>query len=60
MKSDGKFILVDWEKIDAPFGPPLTEKISPKEAVRLLRKVGFKIIEKLDYSRYFYLLICDL
>ena len=60
LKPDGKFIIVDWEKTESPFGPPVNGRISSEEAIGLLEKVGFKSFEKLSYPRYFYLLTCHL
>lgn len=42
LKPDGTFLLIEWEEVPTEIGPPLEDKISSQEMVRLLEKNGFR------------------
>ncbi|MBT2570778.1 class I SAM-dependent methyltransferase [Planococcus sp. ISL-110] len=42
LKSGGTFLLIEWEEVPTEIGPPLEDKISSQEMVKLLEKNGFR------------------
>ena len=43
LRPGGRFISVDWEKIDMPIGPPTRHRFTPEEATALLSSAGFEV-----------------
>lgn len=41
LKSDGKLLLIEWETVETEIGPPLEDKISSLDMVKLLEQNGF-------------------
>ena len=56
IKPNGQLIDVDWKKIDAPFGPPLTIRFSEEKASSLIENAGFTILDVRDAGRYHYVI----
>lgn len=53
-KSDGKLVIIDWLKKDAPFGPPVNDKTDKKEIIQFATDAGFKLIEEFAAGPYHY------
>jgi len=57
LKKDGKFAIVDWKKINTPFGPPLEDKVNIENIKEVLKKLGFLLQEEFDAGHYHFGLI---
>lgn len=42
LKKDGKLLVVDWKKTQAPFGPPVEKRISTEELEKFASQLGLK------------------
>ena len=49
LKSDGKLAIVNIDKTDTPFGPPLEKRSSPEELIRKLSLTPFDCIKVGDH-----------
>ncbi|MDX1902769.1 MAG: methyltransferase domain-containing protein [Thermonemataceae bacterium] len=47
LKSDGELVIIDFKKGDLPQGPPNKMKLSEKQVVKELKKIGFQV-DKID------------
>ncbi len=54
LKSDGKLIVIDWEKKVEEKGPPFEERVPKEKAKEIFQQAGFKKIEtgSLNSSHY--------
>ncbi|ABB14628.1 conserved hypothetical protein [Carboxydothermus hydrogenoformans Z-2901] len=50
LKKQGKLIIIDWEKKETEFGPPVAHRVSVEEAVSYLEKAGLKLLQKMNVS----------
>ena len=50
----GKLAVVDWEKVEMKYGPPVDHRICSEEVNRLLNESGFDVIKELDFKGIFY------
>ncbi|TSC95452.1 MAG: type 11 methyltransferase [Parcubacteria group bacterium Athens1014_10] len=41
-KDNGKLAIIDWKKINSPFGPPVGIRISPEEIENFAQQLGLK------------------
>lgn len=56
MQGFGTFGIIEFKKdVNAPFGPPLTVKLSPGAAERMVIPAGFRLKNTYDLGTYFYL-----
>lgn len=46
LKAGGKFISIDFHKLETPFGPPEQYRLSENEIIHLCESAGFKKIKK--------------
>jgi ubiquinone/menaquinone biosynthesis C-methylase UbiE len=56
LKADGQVAVVDFRKEDTGFGPPVSHRISKKEAIFLFKKNGLTALESHDF-KFHYMLI---
>jgi len=56
IKKEGKLILIDWKE-EAPFGPPVSDRVSPKEIKDIAQKLGLKLEKEFDAGNYHFGLI---
>lgn len=54
LKSGGRFSMIEWEKKQGSYGPPLEDRISYEEAADLLTQKGYSDISKHIISENFY------
>ncbi len=54
MKNDGRMIIVDWEKTEAPYGPEIGQKISKDRMMFFVEDAGYNISSTLRGGKYFY------
>ncbi len=54
LRSDGYFLIIDWEKRKMEMGPPVDERISIDEMIELCSAAGFKAIESISISTNHY------
>lgn len=53
LKSGGTLLVVEWEEVPTPIGPPLEDKISSQEMAKLLEQSGFQTeVIHLNESHY--------
>jgi len=53
LKSGGTLLVVEWEAVPTPIGPPLEDKISSQEMAKLLEQGGFQTeVIHLNESHY--------
>ncbi len=54
LKNDGRLVILDWEKIEAPSGPELAQKISKDRMTFFIEDAGYRITNSLRTNRYIY------
>lgn len=54
MKNEGRLFLIDWEKVDAPAGPDISQKISKDRMSFFVEDAGYIVQNTLRGGRYFY------
>lgn len=54
LKEDGIFIIIDWERTEAPSGPDINQKISSDRMKFCIEEAGCTIIKTLDINPYVY------
>jgi hypothetical protein len=54
LKIGGKLAIVEWEKTETGFGPPVDHRIGREEVKQLLNGGGLEILMELDFSGIFY------
>ncbi len=60
LKESGKLLVVDWEKVETPFGPPIEVRLSEDEIIKICEKTRFKLEKKLEAGLYHYALLFSL
>jgi len=48
--------VIDWKKVETPFGPPLDDRIPEKDVISMLEKEGLRV-EEIDAYRYHYFIV---
>jgi ubiquinone/menaquinone biosynthesis C-methylase UbiE len=51
-KAGGKVLMIDWLKIEAPFGPPMADRPSPEDLKRYAKDAGLSLIEEFSAGPY--------
>lgn len=54
IKENGKIAIVEWQKIQTGFGPPVEHRIGKEEAQNLLKDLGFNNITCMDIGEHHY------
>jgi ubiquinone/menaquinone biosynthesis C-methylase UbiE len=57
VKNGGKLVIVDWEKIAAPFGPPTKDRIDKEETKKQVEGLGLKFEEEFKAGPYHFGLV---
>lgn len=57
LKKDGKLLVVEWENIATPLGPPAEERVKSESLVSAAPKLGLKLEEEFEAGQYHYGLI---
>lgn len=55
----GRLLLLEWEKIQTPAGPPVRDRLTPEEAMGWLTGAGLQIVRRLHPNAYHYGLIAQ-
>lgn len=50
LKEDGYLLIIDWEKRETEFGPPIHERISSNEMVALCDKAGLNLVDNIQIN----------
>ncbi len=50
LKNNGEIWVVEWQKVETPMGPPLSERRSLEEWVEMLEQAGIGVIETRVFS----------
>lgn len=58
-KQGGKIILIDWQLVPSPAGPPLEKRIPKEKALNLLIQMGFRHLSDLNTYPYHYFLVFE-
>lgn len=58
LKAGGVLVILDWNKIEEDFGPPIHKRIDMKEVKKYVLEAGFYIKEETYVGRSFYILSC--
>jgi ubiquinone/menaquinone biosynthesis C-methylase UbiE len=59
LKTKGRVAVIEWEKLPSKFGPPLQERISQEEALRLFEEAGFSRRKEFYAGEYHYGLLFE-
>jgi ubiquinone/menaquinone biosynthesis C-methylase UbiE len=54
LKSGGQLMVIDWLKVDAPFGPPMADRIDQAAVKQQAMAVGFSLAEEFTAGPYHY------
>ncbi len=57
VKSSGRIVVLEWEKVDTPFGPPLDERVSKDEMKEMIQQAGLEIESEFTAGSYHYGLV---
>lgn len=57
LKSGGEVIMIDFQKKDLPFGPPLEMKIAREDLIKQMESSGFRLLKEYRFLPYQYFLI---
>jgi len=55
----GKIAVVEWQKINSDFGPPIDHRLDKMDLIKVLDTVGFSNITTIDIGANFYGLIAE-
>lgn len=51
---EGKIAIVEWEKINSEFGPPIDHRLDKMDLIEILDTLGFSNISTIDIGENFY------
>lgn len=54
IKKDGKILIIEWENIASPFGPPIEERVKAEALKTAAPKLGLKLEEEFEAGQYHY------
>lgn len=57
LKKKGKLLITDWKKTQAPFGPPVQNRVSPEQIKTVAQGFNLKLERELEAGPYHYALI---
>jgi ubiquinone/menaquinone biosynthesis C-methylase UbiE len=57
LKPEGKVVMVEWQKMKIPFGPPVGQRLAKDDAVRLAQSAGLQQISEFTPGHYHYGLV---
>lgn len=53
-KSKGKIAIIDWQKVNSEYGPPIEHRLDKSQLIKLLEVLGFYNIVDIDINENFY------
>jgi ubiquinone/menaquinone biosynthesis C-methylase UbiE len=56
---DGKIAILEWEKINSDFGPPIDHRLDKLDLAKMLDKLEFSTISTIDIGENFYGIIAQ-
>ncbi len=56
LRDDGVLGVVDWKKMETPFGPPFSVRLKEEESIRIIEESGFRVVEVVNSYPYHYLI----
>lgn len=59
LQSDGRLVVIDWEKKQTEAGPPVDHRLDKQEAKEILRACGFEIRRELEIGDIYYGLVAE-
>lgn len=59
LKQRGKLVIVEWRKINIPFGPPVEERVKKDLLIQGAGKLGLKFVDEFIAGQYHYGLIFE-
>lgn len=59
LKKNGKLLVIDWQRVSAPFGPPVADRPKPEEVKKLAAEAGFSLVEEFAAGPYHYGLVFE-
>ncbi len=57
VKPEGEIVVIEWEKVDIPFGPPLEARVAKKDAIEAAQKSDLSLSSEFEAGSYHYGLI---
>lgn len=54
LSPDGKIAIVEWQKINSDFGPPIEHRLDKMDLIKMLDSLKFSTIEAIDLGEDFY------
>ncbi len=57
LREEGKLVIIDWNKVEMDFGPPVKERLDEAEVISICRGNDFDLYEQKHAGPYNYLLI---
>jgi len=54
LKKDGQLLVVEWQKKDTLFGPPVASRLDQSEVVAIMQSHGFDLRDSFDAGGYHY------
>ncbi len=57
LKKGGIMTIVEWKKINLPFGPKTEDRVDPKHVIKVAQKLGLDFSEEFFVGKYHYGLI---
>ena len=59
LKQGSKLIIVEWRRVDIPFGPPVSERVKKNSLINGASKLGLKFVDEFIAGQYHYGLIFE-
>lgn len=59
VKTSAKIVVLEWEKVDSPLGPPLTERVSKESLKKIFKDAGLKVDTEFTAGSFHYGLIAS-
>lgn len=54
LKKGGKLMVIDWQRVSAPFGPPVADRPKPEDVKKYATEAGFQFFEEFTAGPYHY------
>jgi ubiquinone/menaquinone biosynthesis C-methylase UbiE len=59
LKPGGRLIVIEWDKVEGPIGPPLEDRITPEELAADAQAAGLRMIEERELTADQYLRVFE-
>ena len=57
LKPGGEVVMIDFQKKDLPFGPPMSMKIAREDLIKQLESNGYRLAKEHGFLPYQYFLV---